>query len=62
MDDKIYLITVKETDERGITETIVSHGVGNDSLKNYVMPNLPLFYFKYFQDDGGIYVEGGTNE
>ena len=61
-DDKIYLITC-ETDVRdkqgrktGRVETVVSHGVGNHSLRNYILPCDSLRCFNPKFDGEGAYI------
>lgn len=51
LDTKIYLITFEE-DGR----LLVSHGVGNLSLKNYILPVMPVSDFKPLQDQEGFYL------
>lgn len=52
-DSKIYLMTYDENGKR-----FVSHGVGDETLKNYVLPQEPLSEFRpFYQDDNGYYIE-----
>lgn len=56
-DTKIYLITIKEKNEKtGKIEIIVSHGVGDNTLKNYILPNETLDSFKPNKDDNGHFI------
>ena len=62
-DTKIYLVlcTVDEGKERdgvpdGKFRTIVSHGIGNISFRNYVLPNEPVKYFNPSYDEGGWFI------
>jgi len=61
-DTKIYLIAenVEVLDEldlpTGKKELIVSHGIGNDTLMVYVLPNQPLKEFLPKSDDVGFFI------
>lgn len=62
-DTKIYLITcvVDVLDARGNKtgrkETVVSHGVGNNSLTNYCLPTDPPHTFRPKVDSEGIFID-----
>lgn len=62
-DTKIYLITYLEdiTDRYGIPtgkkRTIVSHGVGNNTLRNVVLPQEPPESFAPKRDEEGLYID-----
>jgi len=60
-DTKIYLITC-QTDvltkgvPTGKKEAVVSHGVGNNTLKNYILPTDHPSSFNPKRDDQGLYI------
>lgn len=61
-DTKIYLITCMAEVERngyptGRKELVVSHGVGNNTLKNYVLPTEHPTYFHPKRDAAGEYID-----
>lgn len=63
-DTKIYLITCnseiyKNGYPTGRKETVVSHGVGNNTLENHILPCDPLRCFDYKEDHSGYYIEIG---
>lgn len=63
-DTKIYLITCVSDvldasgNKTGRKEVIVSHGVGNKTLKNYCLPSEPPHTFRPKKDSEGLYIEG----
>jgi len=52
-DTKIYLITFKDENTQKI---MVSHGIGNNTLKNICLPPEELRFFRPKQDDAGYYI------
>lgn len=56
MDTKIYLVTYSEY-VHGRYMRLVSHGVGDVTFKNYVLPQEPVESFKPKRDDAGLYID-----
>lgn len=62
-DTKIYLILCEEEIRSihghpiGRKRTVVSHGVGNNTLRNYCLPPEPPENFKPKRDAEGIYID-----
>lgn len=54
IDTKIYLVTY--TNKKYKTK-MVSHGIGNNTLNNYVLPDEPLSNFSPKRDTEGYYIE-----
>ena len=56
-DTKTYLITTTERNRRtGRTEAIVSHGIGNNTMKNYILSQDPLHCYAPQRDAEGPYI------
>lgn len=59
-DTKIYLIYCELAEEdslgipTGVKRTVISHGVGNNTLKNYVLPE--EIVGPTYNDDAGQYI------
>ena len=61
-DERIYLITYKETNKDSFYHgrILVSHGVGNFSLRQYCLPSEPIEHFegkKYDKEQNEWYME-----
>lgn len=56
MSEKIYLVTYSTKDRMGNKVTLVSHGVGEESAKDYVLPPEPLCNFNPKRDEFGYYI------
>jgi hypothetical protein len=62
-DTKIYLITCREDilDKRGLPtgkkRTVVSHGIGNNTLHNIILSQDPPETYPIKRDEEGIYID-----
>ncbi len=55
-DDKIYLMTYTEEGPLG-DRVVVSHGVGNNTLKTHCLPPEPLSFYNPKHDEAGAYID-----
>ena len=55
-DTKIYLMTYIEKGLYG-DKVMVSHGVGNNTLKNHCLPPEPLSFYNPKHDEAGPYID-----
>lgn len=60
-DTKIYLITCLE-EVNGRMMKIVSHGVGNNTMNNYVLSQDPISNYPTKRDELGVYIDTSDDE